>query len=53
MRSDPIRADETIEERAQRCVGFMFWLRPDGSTVAVSYKEIIEIIREFELKEKT
>lgn len=38
---------ESVSDRARKCVGFCFWWR-DGRTVAMSFAEIVALLREFE-----
>lgn len=37
----------TVEERARLVIGNVWWLR-DGETVALSFEEICQVIREFD-----
>jgi len=40
--------EETPEQRAKRAVGYSFWLNSDGSTTAMSYREIVSLLHELD-----
>jgi len=39
---------ESLQERARKVVGYSFWLNEDGTTTAMSYREIIAMLAEMD-----